>query len=330
LGLNAAGGAVFLFNAPASGGALIDALRYGLQTPDFSVARLPNGTGNWGLAVPSAGGVNLAAGLGSVSALRINEWMADPANGSDWIEILNGAIQPVALSGLFLTDDLADKTQSPLPPLSFVGTGVNAFVIFVADGDANAGADHVNFALKKSGEAIGLFSPSGLMLDGISFGPQLTGVSQGRFPDGDSNVLSFATTPTPGRANIADGLDSDNDGLPDAWETAWFGTLSRDGAGDFDDDSMLDQQEYWAGTSPTDPADNLRFLSIATGNLVALQFQAVAGKSYTVQYRPAIDHGDWQKLADVPPQTVTGLVTVTDPEPLPGERFYRLVTPALP
>ena len=151
--------------------------------------------------MPTPGAANVAAGLASVSALSVNEWMADPSSGSDWLELHNRADQPVALGGLYLTDDLADKTHSPVAPLSFVGTGANGFVQFIADGDRGAGVDHVGFSLKKSGEALGLFSPSGVMLDGLTFGAQLTGVSQGRFPDGAATFASFADTASPAESN---------------------------------------------------------------------------------------------------------------------------------
>lgn len=200
-GLSGRGDVVYFFNRPAGGGSLLDAIRFGLQTPDYAIGRVPNGTGNWTLALPSPAAANTPAGLGSVSALRLNEWMADPASGADWFEIYNTASEPVALGGLFLTDNLADKTQSPLAPLSFIGSGGNAFLQFIADNNASAGNDHVNFALKKSGEAIGLFSPVNVQLDAVSFGPQVTGVSQGRFPDGAGTVAAFATTASPGEAN---------------------------------------------------------------------------------------------------------------------------------
>jgi hypothetical protein len=199
--LNTQGDAVYFFNKQAADGTLLDAVRFGLQIPDRAIGRVPNGAGNWTLTVPTSAAANTAAGLASVSALRVNEWMADPASGSDWLEIYNTANLPVALGGLFLTDTLTDKTQSPIEPLSFIGVGANAFALFIADNNASVGADHVNFALKKSGEAIGVFSASGVMLDGLAFGPQATGVAQGRFPDGTATFTAFATTASPGEAN---------------------------------------------------------------------------------------------------------------------------------
>jgi hypothetical protein len=45
--------------------------------------------------------------------------------------------------------------------------------------------------------------------------------------------------------------DSDCDGLPDAWELTYFGTLSRDGSGDADGDGLTDLEEFKRGTDPT-------------------------------------------------------------------------------
>jgi hypothetical protein len=199
--LNAGGGSVFFFNSLASGGGLIDAVTFGLQTPDFSIGRLPSGTGPWALNVATPGTLNAAAGLGSASSLAVNEWMADPVSGSDWFELYNSGLQPVALGGLFFTDDLTKKTLSPIPPLSFIGTGANAFLQFHADSDPNAGADHVNFKLSKSGDTIGLYSPAGMLITAITFGAQQNGVSQGRFPDGSANLASFTVTASPGESN---------------------------------------------------------------------------------------------------------------------------------
>ena len=198
--LGAKGDGVFLFDRPP-GGALLDGVRFGLQAPDFSIGRLPDGEGAWILTVPTPEGANNAAALGSAASLAVNEWMADPVSGADWFEVFNADSLPVALGGLYLTDNLADRTQSPIEPLSFIGTGANGFVQFIADGSAKSGAGHVSFSLKKSGEQIGIFSSAGVMIDGVTFGQQVTGVSQGRLPDGGARVVAFAGAASPGEAN---------------------------------------------------------------------------------------------------------------------------------
>ena len=51
--------------------------------------------------------------------------------------------------------------------------------------------------------------------------------------------------------------DDDNDGLPDAWENAYFSNISRgsltDSKGDFDSDGYTDLEEYLNETNPTAP-----------------------------------------------------------------------------
>jgi hypothetical protein len=330
-GLEQRGGAVFLFNAAAGGGGLLDAIQYGLQTPDFSIARLPDGAGSWGLAVPTPGATNQATLLASESALSFNEWMADPVTGDDWLELHNRAAQPVALGGLLLTDDLADPGRSPIAPLSYVGVGVNAFVQFIADGNTDAGANHLGFSLRKTGEALGIFTATGVLLDGLSFGAQQPGVSEGRFPDGAAARRFFTVAPSPGRSNVADPgeSDRDGDGMDDAWELSHFGTLGRDGTGDFDLDLMSDREEFVAGTHPGVAADRLGFLSVSGGGPTILQFRGVRGRSYTVRFRDSLVAGAWVRLMDVELRPADGVVTVVDPDSAGGQRFYQLVTPAL-
>ncbi len=60
---------------------------------------------------------------------------------------------------------------------------------------------------------------------------------------------TFAMTkPMTLKANFA--ADSDTDGLPDAWETQYFGGLAENGAGDFDHDGVTNAEEYLRGSNP--------------------------------------------------------------------------------
>ncbi|MCX6930651.1 MAG: hypothetical protein NT154_46710, partial [Verrucomicrobia bacterium] len=58
----------------------------------------------------------------------------------------------------------------------------------------------------------------------------------------------------------ASGLDTDEDGLPDAWENGYapgVAGLGNSPEADYDGDGLTDMQEYQIGTSPIDPADRL-------------------------------------------------------------------------
>jgi hypothetical protein len=63
----------------------------------------------------------------------------------------------------------------------------------------------VEFALSRTGEAIGLFSRDGALVDSITFTNQFTDVSEGRYPDGAAHRY-FMTNTTPREPNIVTGI----------------------------------------------------------------------------------------------------------------------------
>jgi hypothetical protein len=68
-----------------------------------------------------------------------------------------------------------------------------------------------------------------------------------------------------------------------------------------------------------------------TSPLLRIRFTAAAGQTYTVQYRGSMASGTWSKLTDVPAQTSTQTVEITDPIlPASTQRFYRIVSPQQP
>jgi pectate lyase len=82
---------------------------------------------------------------------------------------------------------------------------------------------------------------------------------QGTFLNGvDANgVAGFPSISWPTLAAGTPATDKDNDGMPDAWEQAYFGSTSRgsstDSKADFDSDGYTDLEEYLNGTNPTAP-----------------------------------------------------------------------------
>ena len=195
--LSGEGGGVYLFN---TNGQPVDTVEYGFQIKNQSIGR---SGGSWQLlATPTPGANNSApASLGAVASLRFNEWLANSASDGDWFELYNTNTLPVSLTGLFLTDNpsLAGQNKFRVGPLSFVPP--RGWVELFADDESNAGNDHVNFRLNEQGESLLLYATNLAVIDSIAFGLQTTNVSQGRLPDGGTSMVSFPTTPTPGRAN---------------------------------------------------------------------------------------------------------------------------------
>jgi hypothetical protein len=104
------------------------------------------------------------------------------------------------LGGYYLTDTLTDKFQYQIPNSHQYVVPPHGFLLVWADNETNQNKTnrpdlHVNFKLDKTGEAIGLFGPDGNPVDYVTFGPQTSDVSMGRYPDGGPNIFRL-TAPT--------------------------------------------------------------------------------------------------------------------------------------
>ncbi|MBI1840768.1 MAG: lamin tail domain-containing protein [Verrucomicrobia bacterium] len=123
--------------------------------------------------------------------VTINEWLASPEPPQlDFIELFNASASPFDLSGYFLTDDLLNPTKFSIPSGTVIAAG--GFLAF--------DQTQLGFSLSGAGESVGLSTPGGVMIDSFTFGSQLTGVSQGRWPNGGPNIYSMR--PTPKASNI--------------------------------------------------------------------------------------------------------------------------------
>jgi hypothetical protein len=150
---------------------------------------------------------------------------------------------------------------------------------------------------------------------------------------GDDPANWRAAAPTPGAENQESLADRDADRMEDAWESA-HGLdpgSAADALLDLDGDGHSNLAEYLSGTDPNDPASRLRIESImGLAEEALLRFQAVAGRSYTVQYADTLE-GGWRKLMDVEPQGETVDLELSDPgQAARTSRYYRLVTPRAP
>jgi hypothetical protein len=135
---------------------------------------------------------------------------------------------------------------------------------------------------------------------------------------GASNLLT-----RPGersRVNLTLGVDSDGDGLPDAWERALIQML---GGGltlsdirpddDSDGDGMTNMQEYLAGTYAFDPEDGFALTILSTAaNRPLLEFVSIRNRTYSLY--SSTDMQTWVSE----PFTLQG-----DAATAPGRAFYR-------
>jgi len=160
------------------------------------------------------------------------------------------------------------------------------------------------------------------------------------------------------RLDLTLGVDSDGDGLPDAWEQSqlyaggippgpdgWdLSLIDRDG--DFDGDGVSNWAEYIAGTYASDPTDHLALQVVETlPGYLRLRFFGIYGKTYSLESstdlrtwgpadfhldNPAEPAGDPDVDAAAPPPlshlraTATGFVDLYAPADASGRTFYRL------
>ncbi len=152
----------------------------------------------------------------TVPELYINEFLADNAATNtdendeydDWVEIYNPSSSAVDIGGMYLTDDLNNKTKYKIDETKPDSTTIPAggFLIIWLDGQDNQGVLHANFALSKDGEDIALFGSDGYTpVDSYTFGIQATDVSEGRETDGGVSWIKF-NIPTPMESNTAPAL----------------------------------------------------------------------------------------------------------------------------
>ena len=112
--------------------------------------------------------------------------------------------------------------------------------------------------------------------------------------------------------------DTDDDNLPDAWETANFGNLSQTGAGDFDSDGTNNRAEFLLGLDPADGTQIFR----ASVSGATVQWQGVEGLSFVVQRSANLAEGSWSNVSTQ--AGVNGTNSFTDPAPLEERAFYRV------
>jgi hypothetical protein len=123
-------------------------------------------------------------------------------------------------------------------------------------------------------------------------------------------------------------LDSDTNGLPDAYERFSFGGIGHSPDADDDGDGMNNYKEFICGTDPKASSSLLRFLDNAwTTNGLVLNWQSVPGKQYNVERSSNVLSCAWSIVNTSPiVGGNSGTSTFTAPmEPTGRQLFYRIV-----
>ena len=152
-------------------------------------------------------------------------------------------------------------------------------------------------------------------------------VLQGRIRSG--KLESLTVTPVSRARDVevmlADG-DRDGDGLPDNWETVYFGgPMNGDPEADPDGDGENNRAEYIAGTSPVDARSNFRLSAAAMARGLpdaVLTWAGSSGRVYDLFSCASLSFPSWQVVqTSIPGSGTVHSITLQTTNPA---SFYRI------
>ncbi|MDB6039390.1 MAG: hypothetical protein JWM99_3231 [Verrucomicrobiales bacterium] len=121
-------------------------------------------------------------------------------------------------------------------------------------------------------------------------------------------------------------VDLDQDGIADAWEIKYAGTLNRFTAtSDTDGDGVTDLAEFLSGTNPLDPADFLKILNITAGsatNSVVITWTSIPQREYFLDSRETLTTGSWTPIKTIPADSGTNTSATISISS--GTEFFRI------
>ena len=126
--------------------------------------------------------------------------------------------------------------------------------------------------------------------------------------------------------------DSDNDGLPDAWELAYFGNLGQNGNGDPDGDGCNNLCEFINGTNPNDPnnVSKLTITFVGTNKIVSFFAFRAEGlgyegydRIYSLEYTTNLGAGPWLGVFNRTNILGNNMTNVTIARESDSAAFYR-------
>ena len=189
-------------------GRIIDSYSFKNQETDVSMARIPDGAGEFqSNSQPSPGYPNTGAGYSAFDAANrlplggvyISEFGGSTGSvASDWVELHNSTGSAVSLAGYGISNNPKNPAKWVFPDISIEP---GEYLLLYATGSADKAQKKnlkLNFCISSTGEALFFFDPNGKLIDKLSAGRMRSGQSYGR--DGSDNRFYYAE-PTPGAQN---------------------------------------------------------------------------------------------------------------------------------
>lgn len=120
-------------------------------------------------------------------------------------------------------------------------------------------------------------------------------------------------------------VDTDGNGLPDAWEMNYFGHIGVDPTADPDGDGTSNHTEFVAGTNPIDATSVLRISGVTpVANGFQIAWSSVPGMTYTLECTNDLA-APWQTLQSHIPASPGAVTTFVDTSAgSQTQRFYRV------
>jgi len=122
--------------------------------------------------------------------LVINEFMANPSSGSEWVELYNKETTAVDIGGWKVDDIEGGSSPTTIPADTTIAAG--GFYLVTLSGAV----------LNNGGDTVRLLDDAGTLVDSHTYTSSTAGVSEGRTPDGADTWTTF-DTPTPDASNVA-------------------------------------------------------------------------------------------------------------------------------
>lgn len=189
-------------------GRIIDSYSFKNQETDVSMARIPDGAGEFqSNSQPSPGYPNTGAGYSAFDAANrlplggvyISEFGGSTGSvATDWVELHNSTGSAVSLAGYGLSNNPKNPAKWVFPDISIEP---GEYLLLYATGSADKAQKKnlkLNFNISSTGETLFFFDPNGKLIDKLSAGRMRSGQSYGR--DGSDNRFYYAE-PTPGAQN---------------------------------------------------------------------------------------------------------------------------------